>query len=141
MMRQFATQNDCMAQSIRVSDDLYAMAQRVSQALVRPLAQQMEYWARLGAALDAAGVSASVAMELLGNGMAADAFVAEALGRSAGAHQGLAFLREQQRQDAEEVASGDRTARSLWAIQKGDLQGFTFTPSRTSEFDKAGSGW
>jgi len=140
-MWQFATQNDYMAQSIRVSDDLYAMAQRASQALAQPLAQQMEYWARLGAALDAAGVSASMAMELLSHGMAADTFVAEAPVGGAGARQGLAFLRERQRKDAKEVASGDRTVRSLWAIQKGDLHGFTFTPSRTSEFDQAGSGW
>lgn len=130
-----------MAQSIRISDDLYALAQKASQALSRPLAQQMEYWARLGAALDAAGISAATAMNLLGNGASADAFVAAALGHGAEPEQGLQFLQERQRKDAEDVTAGRRTARSLWAIQKGDLAGYTFTPSSTSEFDQAGKGW
>jgi len=130
-----------MAQSIRISDDLYALAQKASQALSRPLAQQMEYWARLGAALDAAGISSATAMNLLGNGSSADAFVAAALGRGAEPEQGLQFLQERQRSDAEDVSAGRRTARSLWAIQKGDLAGYTFTPSSTSEFDQAGKGW
>lgn len=130
-----------MAQSIRISDDLYALAQKASQALSRPLAQQMEYWARLGAALDAAGISTATAMNLLGNGASADAFVAAALGRGAEPEQGLQFLQERQRKDDEDVAAGRRTARSLWAIQKGDLAGYTFTPSSTSEFDQSGKGW
>lgn len=130
-----------MAQSIRISDDLYALAQTASQALGRPLAQQMEYWARLGAALDAAGLSTASAMQLLGNGVSADAFVAAALGRSGAAEEGLSLLKEQQRRDAEDVRLGRRSARSLWAIQKGDLAGCTFTPSRTSAYDQTGEGW
>lgn len=130
-----------MAQSVRISDDLYALAQKASQALSRPLAQQMEYWARLGAALDAAGISAATAMNLLGNGASADAFVAAALGLGAEPAQGLQFLQERQRKDDEDVAAGRRTARSLWAIQRGDMEGYTFTPSSTSEFDQAGKGW
>jgi hypothetical protein len=130
-----------MAQSVRISDDLYSLAQSSSHALGRPLAQQMEYWARLGAALEAAGISAATAMKLLGNGASADAFVAAALGHGAQSAQGLSLIEEQHRRDAEDVSSGRRSARSLWAIQTGDLDGYTFTPSSTSEFDRAGSGW
>jgi len=141
-MWQLATYNVRMAQSIRVSDDLYALAQKASQALSRPLAQQMEYWARLGAALDAAGISAATAMDLRGNGSSADAFVAAALGRGAMAEHGLPLLKERRRKDAEEVVAGRRTARSLWAIQQGDLAGYSFSPSKTSEFDHVvGDGW
>lgn len=130
-----------MAQSVRVSDDLYALAQAASQALNRPLAQQMEYWARLGAALDAAGISSAAAMQLLGNGASADRFVAGALGQGLEPSEGLELLQEQRRRDAADVAAGRRAARSLWAFQPGDLQGYTLTPSHTSEFDQAGSGW
>jgi len=91
-MWQLVKYHEHMAQSIQVSDDPYALAQKASQALSRPLAQQMEYWARLGAALDAAGISAATAMDLLGNGASADAFVAAALGRGAMAEQGLPLL-------------------------------------------------
>lgn len=130
-----------MAQSIRISDDLYSMAQNASQALVRPLAQQMEYWARLGAALDAAGISTRMAMELLGNGVKADDFVAVALGRVASEDGGLPMLRERQRKDAEDVAAGRRSARSLLMFQKDDLKGYRFTPNPASEFERSGDGW
>ncbi len=130
-----------MAQSIRISDDLYSLAQQASQALGRPLSQQMEYWARLGAALDAAGISAASAMELLGNGAPANAFVAAALGRGHADDLGLPLLKERQLKDAEEVSAGLRSARSLWAVQEGDLEGYSFTASETSEFGQVGNGW
>jgi hypothetical protein len=130
-----------MAHSVRISDDLYSLAQSASHALGRPLAQQIEFWARLGAALEAAGISAATAMELLGHGASADAFVAAALGHGAQSAQGQALIEEQHRRDAEDVSSGRRSARSLWAIQKGDLEGYTFTSSSTSEFERPGSGW
>lgn len=113
-----------MAKSIRISDDLYSMAQNVSQALGRPLAQQMEYWARLGAALDAAGISTETAMDLLGNGVKADEFVAVALGQVATEKDGgLTMLKERQRKDAEEIAAGLRDPRSLLVVGEGDLKG------------------
>lgn len=130
-----------MAQSVRISDDLYALAQKASQALSRPLAQQMEYWARLGAALDAAGISAAAAMQLLGNGASADEFVQAAMGRGAPADGGLPRLKEVHQKDVEDVKAGRRSSRSLWAVQAGGLKGYTFTPSATSEFDRVGNGW
>lgn len=130
-----------MAHSIRISDDLYALAQSTSQALARPLAQQLEYWARLGAALDAAGISTGMAMELLGNGVAADKFLAVALGREAGKSAGLRVLKERQRKDAEEVATGKRSPRSLLALKEGDLKKYQFTQNPSSEFSRSGEDW
>lgn len=52
-----------------------------------------------------------------------------------------AMLKEQQVGDSADVAAGRRSARSLWAFQPGDLDGYTFTPSATSEYDKPGEGW
>ena len=127
-MWQLATYNEPMAQSIRISDELYSMAQNASQALGRPLAQQMEYWARLGAALDAAGISTRMAMELLSNGVEADKFLAVALGRMSP-------------ENGEEVAAGRRSARSLLMFQKDDLKGYSFTPNPASEFEHSGDGW
>lgn len=37
-----------MAQSIRISNELYSLAQAAGKALHRPIAQQMEHWTRLG---------------------------------------------------------------------------------------------
>lgn len=52
-----------------------------------------------------------------------------------------AMLMEQQAKDAADVAAGGRSARSLWAVQPGYLDGYTFTPNPNSEFDKPGEGW
>lgn len=38
-----------------------------------------------------------------------------------------ALLKDQQAIDAADVAAGRRPARSLWAIQPGDLKGYIFT--------------
>ena len=55
----------CMAKSIRVSDRLYSLAEVTSQQLHRSLAQQVEHWAELGRALEAAGVTTAQVLEIL----------------------------------------------------------------------------
>jgi len=52
-----------------------------------------------------------------------------------------AWLKELQAIDAADVTAGRRSARSLLAVQPGDLAGYTFTPNPASEFDKPGEGW
>ncbi|WP_156422131.1 hypothetical protein [Paucibacter sp. KCTC 42545] len=52
-----------------------------------------------------------------------------------------AMLMEVQAKDEADVAAGRRSARSLWAVQSGDLDGYTFTPNPNSEFDKPGEDW
>ena len=46
-----------MTKSIRVSDGIYELAASAGEAVNRSLADQIEYWARLGASLDAAGIT------------------------------------------------------------------------------------
>ncbi|HVW70735.1 MAG TPA: hypothetical protein VHB68_17275 [Steroidobacteraceae bacterium] len=46
-----------MGKSIRVSDDLYKLADSASTSAHRSLAQQIEYWAALGRAIEAAGIT------------------------------------------------------------------------------------
>jgi hypothetical protein len=70
-----------MAQSIRVSDEIYALAQKTGAPLGRSLAQQFEYWARLGAAIDAAGITSSEAIGLLESGMPVNTLVAAMTGK------------------------------------------------------------
>ena len=41
-----------MAKNIRISDELYRLALRKAQLQERSIAQQMEYWAKLGMALE-----------------------------------------------------------------------------------------
>ena len=54
-----------MAKSIRVSDRLYSLAEATSQQLHRSLAQQVEHWAELGRAVEAAGITTVQMLEIL----------------------------------------------------------------------------
>ncbi len=54
---------------------------------------------------------------------------------------GLPMLKARHRKDAEEIAAGLRSPRSLWMIQKGDLDGAVITPNPASEFNRKGDGW
>lgn len=54
-----------MAKSIRVSDRLYGLAEDASQQLHRSLAQQVEHWAELGRALEAAGITTAQVLDIL----------------------------------------------------------------------------
>lgn len=127
-----------MAQSIRVSNELYSLAQATGKALQRPIAQQMEHWARLGAALEAAGISSTAAMQLLGAQGTADELVSVALGRSQ--TFGLEKLRKLQANDADQVARGKRSAKSLHIASNEALRGFTFKRQDRSE-SVEGEGW
>ena len=52
--------------SIRISDDAYAMAQQEAAVMSRSIAQQLEHWAKLGAALELAGVTQDQVRRILG---------------------------------------------------------------------------
>jgi hypothetical protein len=60
-----------MAKSIRVSDQLYSLAEATSQKVHRSLAQQIEHWAELGRALDAAGITTAQVFDILGGDLRA----------------------------------------------------------------------
>jgi ParD-like antitoxin of type II bacterial toxin-antitoxin system len=60
-----------MAKSVRISDQLYARAEDGAQKLHRSLAQQVEHWAELGRAIEAAGVTTAQVLEILGGDLRA----------------------------------------------------------------------
>ena len=97
-----------MAQSIRVSDEMYELAQRSGAALGRSLAQQLEYWARLGARVDL-GLTAAQAIELLSSSPT----VASLVGAQAAGHQGIA---QKHAEVLEQVRTGQRSAATLVVI-------------------------
>jgi hypothetical protein len=106
-----------MAQSIRISDEFYELAQAVSRSSGRSLAQQLEYWARLGARVDL-GSTASQALALLDDGRQATALVARFLRNDVAAHTpGDAVAARHARHEGE-VASGQRDAASLVVIPR-----------------------
>jgi ParD-like antitoxin of type II bacterial toxin-antitoxin system len=54
-----------MPKSIRVSDEFYKSAESACTTAHRSLAQQIEYWAALGRAIEAAGVTTAQIRQIL----------------------------------------------------------------------------
>ncbi|MFC5607628.1 TA system antitoxin ParD family protein [Variovorax soli] len=99
--------------SIRVGASLFKEAQKEGALMSRSAAQQIEYWARLGAALEAAGLSVSDAARMLRSGEPQKhAYVASE-------DELWARKRKQQRQDVESVQSGRQSAASMSWFSNG----------------------
>ena len=93
--------------SIRVGASLFKEAQEEGAIMSRSAAQQIEYWARLGAALEAAGLSVADAARMLGSREPQKHV------NTASEKELWALKREQQSQDLESVRSGRRSASSM----------------------------
>ncbi len=88
--------------SIRASKDLFTRAQDQARLMSRSTAQQVEHWARLGAALKASGLAVTGLAELLQtNGENAVTHT-----ESASAEELWKFKRDRQRADFASVKSG-----------------------------------
>jgi hypothetical protein len=55
--------------SIRISDELFDLARDESGVMSRSIAQQFEHWAKIGAALEQAGVTQEQVRRILGGDM------------------------------------------------------------------------
>jgi arginine deiminase len=91
--------------SIRVSAALFEQAQRQGELMCRSTAQQVEHWARLGAALEAEGASVVAMQQLLAKGLSADAVYTEV----APENVPLGFKRERQARDLRRLEAGTAT--------------------------------
>ncbi len=132
-----------MAKSIRVSDGIYELAASAGEAVNRSLADQFEYWARLGAALDAAGITMAQALQLLGGDAALKERVIAHVGKSRSARQrrsytGAASIAARNAQLDNEVATGLRSPESLFLLSRKQLKSATFV-ERAPVAD--GTGW
>jgi len=126
-----------MAQSIRVSDELYQLAQQTAAKMERSLAQQIEYWARLGLALDAQGVTSAQAMRLVA-GEPIGQYVVTPSPSALPLAGGLPALAEWHERATREVAAGKRSAQSLEAVPKAMVKRMKFQfPDESDD----GSGW
>jgi len=122
-----------MAQSIRISDDFYDLALHAGQAFGRSLAQQLEYWARLGAALDAAGLTSEQASQLLHARLDLKSEMARLLERDDATEDAVPPLpehpeiRAKHEKMAREVRQGKRPASSLFVIPEKLVRNAKFT--------------
>jgi|SRR5580765_1419143 len=132
-----------MAKSIRVSDGIYELAAGAGAAVNRSLADQVEYWARLGATLDAAGITMAQALQLLGGDAALTerviAHVVESRAtRPRRRYTGAASIAARNAALDAEVAAGLRAPESLFLLSRKQLKSASFV-ERAPVAD--GTGW
>jgi hypothetical protein len=90
--------------SIRISAELFEHAQRQGEVLSRSAAQQLEHWARLGAAVEQSGLSVGELVELLRGDKAARKWSEASL---------WAAKRAQQARDIAAIETGKATNESM----------------------------
>jgi len=126
-----------MASVVRISDELYTLTDTVARGLNRSLTQQLELWARMGAALDAAGITMEQTLRLLGaDASAKDDAVRLAQQVGAAPRATMAAVRERDARREREVASGQRPAETLFLFTRERAQAARATfpaASRKSE--------
>jgi hypothetical protein len=132
-----------MAKSIRVSDGMYELAASAGETVNRSLADQVEYWARLGAALDAAGITTAQALDLLGGDATLKKRVIAHVSQARRTHQrraytGTASIAARNAQLEDEVTAGTRAPESLFLLSRRQLKSATFV-ERAPVAD--GAGW
>lgn len=98
--------------SIRISNQLFRDAQETGEYVARSAAQQVEFWARIGQALEVSGVRSQLLLELLrgDHGTQATARVEDDL---------RAAKQLEQTRDIEAVKSGkSKPADSIWFTEE-----------------------
>jgi len=116
-----------MAQSIRISDQFYDLADAARGVSGRSLAQQLEYWARLGAALDASGVTTEQVMQMLGGDIDLKTRMIAMLCHTPDSSDVGAQIAQRHRQDEADVRAGVRSAQSLAVIPRALVKKARFT--------------
>jgi hypothetical protein len=100
------------SKSTRISAELFDRAQRQGEVLSRSAAQQVEHWARLGAALESSGLTVSeLVMVLQGTSQSGAAHDVQA--QVVPEADLWAFKRAQQKRDIASIAAGRSTNDSM----------------------------
>jgi hypothetical protein len=132
-----------MPKSIRLSDGIYELAASAGEAVNRSLAEQIEYWARLGASLDAAGLTVAQALQLLGGDSTLKERVIAHVGQGQPTRQrrtytGAASIAAHNAKLEAEVSAGLRSPQSLFLLSRKQLKSATFVERASVA---AGKGW
>lgn len=111
--------------SIRVSAELFEQAQRQAGLMSRSTAQQVEHWARLGAALEARGLAVADMAGLLQVLNEPRPVYAEVASEA----ELWAFKRQQQARDLARVAAGEATNEQMSWFSKDKARAAKATDS------------
>lgn len=133
-----------MAKSIRVSDGVYELAAAAGDAVHRSLAEQVEYWVRLGAALDAAGITMEETLLLLqGDASVKERILAQVTSvpgktQRRRAYTGAATIEATKARFEQAVERGERDPESLFLFSRERVRAAKITERKPA---KPGKGW
>ncbi|WP_343632299.1 hypothetical protein [Roseateles sp.] len=104
--------------SVRISNELFRDAQSTGEIVSRSAAQQVEYWARLGKALEEAGLSMPEIIEVLRVGVGGQAMktlpsISAVSAEFADAKQMWSEKRAKQAKDIQNVKDGKASSSSM----------------------------
>ena len=105
--------------SIRIGTQLFEEARRLGELMSRSAAQQVEHWARLGAALEATGLSVAEVAELLHGRQGSSS----AHGSRVTEQELWSYKRAKQTRDLEHVRSGRATNDQMSWFSGGRARG------------------
>ncbi|MFG6431991.1 TA system antitoxin ParD family protein [Roseateles sp. LYH14W] len=127
-----------MAKSVRITDELYGLVEKTGASMSRSLAQQLEHWARIGAALDASGLTTDQVLKLMGRDNPLAEQVLAMMLVNAHKHRGAAEVVKRHAADEAAVRVGRKQAEDLFVFPTGFLRN-----ARTARVSKAaaGAGW
>lgn len=127
-----------MAKSVRISDELYTLVEKTGADLSRSLAQQLEHWARIGAAVDAAGLNTDQVLKLTGQSTSLAEQVLAMLLVKDHKHRGATEIVARHAKDEAAVRAGRKSAKSLHAFPESLVK-----KAKTSRVTPAptGTGW
>lgn len=127
-----------MAKSVRISDELYGLVERTGADMSRSLAQQLEHWARIGAALDASGLTTDQVLNLMGRGNALTEQVLAMMLVKEHKRRGAPDIVKRHAADEAAVRVGRKQAAALLVFPAGFLR-----DARTARVSEAaaGTGW
>jgi hypothetical protein len=127
-----------MAKSVRISDELYTLVEKTGAELSRSLAQQLEHWARIGAAVDAAGLTTDQVLQLMGRSNPLTEQVLAMLLIKEHKHRGAAEIVARHAKDEAAVRTGRKSAKSLFVFPESMVKEAKL--SRVTP-KKKGTGW
>lgn len=101
--------------SLRISADLFEQALQHGQLMSRSAAQQVEYWARIGAAVEASGLTVPQLLALLKRELPSQAVPRRTMTSEASAPEAQlrAHKRAQQQRDIASIAAGQSSNQAM----------------------------
>ena len=107
-----------MAKNIRISDELYRLALRKAQLQERSIAQQMEYWAKLGMALELQQTQANQTVTSKASSEQKEKAQEETQQESLEFLAAVAQATKQQEKDRQDIKDGKISAQALACFTK-----------------------